>query len=211
MVSNVFSITYRVFRKIKLKITKAVSRQLTFLKLAGNGVQFHRDLKCNGVPVIDVHRTGSCKIGRSCSINSSLKSNPIGRYSPTFIIVRDDAKLLIGNCVGMSSTAIICHDEINIGNNVKFGGNVVIYDTDFHSLDKIQRRLPFEDRKNTVTRKVVIEDDVFIGAHSTILKGVNIGAGSIIGACSVVTKSIPSNEIWAGNPAKFIKSIAHVD
>jgi acetyltransferase-like isoleucine patch superfamily enzyme len=192
-------------------ITKAVSQQLTFLKLTGNGVQFHRDLKCNGVPVIDVHRTGSCKIGSSCSINSSLKANPIGRYSPTFIIVRNDAKLFIGNCVGMSSTAIICHNEINIGNNVKFGGNVVIYDTDFHSLDKIQRRLPFEDRKNTVTKKVIIEDDVFIGAHSTILKGVNIGAGSIIGACSVVTKSIPANEIWAGNPAKFIKSIAHVD
>ena len=54
---------------------------------------------------------------------------------------------------------------------------------------------------------MIIEDNVFIGAHSTILKGVTIGQNSIIGACSVVTKNIPPNEIWAGNPAKFIKKL----
>ena len=47
----------------------------------------------------------------------------------------------------------------------------------------------------------------FIGAHSTILKVVTIGENSIIGAGSVISKSIPANEIWAGNPVKFIKNI----
>jgi acetyltransferase-like isoleucine patch superfamily enzyme len=61
------------------------------------------------------------------------------------------------------------------------------------------------DKKHAVKLKVIIEDNVFIGAHSTILKGVTIGKNSVIGACSVVTKNIPPNEIWAGNPAKFIK------
>lgn len=54
---------------------------------------------------------------------------------------------------------------------------------------------------------MVIEDNVFIGARCIILKGVTIGENSIVGAGSVVTKSIPANEIWAGNPAKFIRKI----
>ena len=45
------------------------------------------------------------------------------------------------------------------------------------------------------------------GAHSIILKGVTIGARSIIGAGSVVTKDVPANEVWLGNPAKFYKKI----
>ena len=54
---------------------------------------------------------------------------------------------------------------------------------------------------------VTIEHDAFIGAGSIILKGVTIGACSVIGAGSVVTKNIPPNEIWAGNPAKFIRKL----
>ena len=54
---------------------------------------------------------------------------------------------------------------------------------------------------------VVIENNVFIGAHCIILKGVSIGENSIIGAGSVVTKNVPANQIWAGNPAKFIRKI----
>ena len=52
-----------------------------------------------------------------------------------------------------------------------------------------------------------IGEDVFIGAHSIILKGVTIGARSIVGAGSVVTKDIPADEVWAGNPAKCIRKL----
>ena len=54
---------------------------------------------------------------------------------------------------------------------------------------------------------MIIKDNVFIGARCLILKGVVVGENSIIGAGSVVTKNIPDNEIWAGNPAKFIKAL----
>lgn len=54
---------------------------------------------------------------------------------------------------------------------------------------------------------IVIEDDVFIGAHCIISKGVTIGARSIVAAGSVVVKSIPPDEVWGGNPARFIKKV----
>ena len=54
---------------------------------------------------------------------------------------------------------------------------------------------------------VIIEDDVFIGAHTIILKGSKIGKGSVIGAGSVVSKDIPEGQIWAGNPIRYIKDI----
>lgn len=61
------------------------------------------------------------------------------------------------------------------------------------------------DKIDALSKPIVIEDDVFIGAHSIILKGVNIGQGAIIAAGSVVTKSIPAYETWGGNPAKKIR------
>jgi len=107
----------------------------------------------------------------------------------------------------MSSTAIVCHDNIEIGDNVNIGGNVVIYDTDFHSLNPKDRLNRSTDIANTNTKAIKIGSSAFIGAHSTILKGVTIGNNSIVGACSLVTKDIPDNEIWAGNPARLIRSI----
>ena len=106
----------------------------------------------------------------------------------------------------LSSTAIVWHDQIEIGDNVNLGGNVVLYDTDFHSLDSKDRINRQEDIRGTKTKPVKIGNNVFVGAHSTILKGVSIGDNAMIGACSVVTKNVPENEIWAGNPAKFIKN-----
>jgi acetyltransferase-like isoleucine patch superfamily enzyme len=64
-----------------------------------------------------------------------------------------------------------------------------------------------KDRKNAKFGKVTIKDNVFIGAHSTILKGVTIGENAVIGVCSVITKDVPANEIWAGNPAKLISKV----
>lgn len=82
----------------------------------------------------------------------------------------------------------------------------MVFTTDFHSLDPKTRRGK-DDIMNRVSAPVIIEDNAFIGARSIILKGVTIGMNSVVGAGSVVTKSIPANEIWAGNPAKFIRKI----
>ena len=92
---------------------------------------------------------------------------------------------------------------------MNFGGNVFIWDTDFHPLNFIDRRK--NDYTATISASINVEDDVFIGANSIILKGVSIGKRSIIGAGSIVTKNVPNDEIWAGNPAKFIRKTNNYD
>jgi acetyltransferase-like isoleucine patch superfamily enzyme len=168
-----------------------------------NGGTFQKGLKVAGFLKVDVTRRGKLKIGKNLEIFSGNNFNVIGRQQKTIFWV--EGELLIGDNVGMSATAIICNKQIVIGNNVTIGGNTVIYDTDFHSLDPVIRNNKNIDKNNAIKSSVIIEDNVFIGAHTTILKGVTIGKNSIIGACSVVTKNIPPNEIWAGNPARFVK------
>lgn len=170
-----------------------------------NGVKFSDNLTVHGFMKVFVTRRGKVLIGSNFSVNSGDNHNIIGRQQKTTFWV--EGTLTIGNNVGMSATAIICNHCIDIGNSVTIGGNTVIYDTDFHSLDPEIRSDKKKDKLSAKYGKVTIKDNVFIGAHSTLLKGVTIGLNSIVGACSVVSKDIPDNEIWAGNPARFIKSL----
>ena len=80
-------------------------------------------------------------------------------------------------------------------------------DTNFHSIDWQERRRESEMVTNTKTSPVIIGDDVFIGARTIINKGITIGNRSIVAAGSVVVKNIPADEVWGGNPAKFIKKL----
>lgn len=76
---------------------------------------------------------------------------------------------------------------------------------------KILTHYLYPNKKGRIFRlgEVHIEDDVFIGLNVIICNSVTIGKGSIIGAGSVVTKDIPPYQVWAGNPARFIKERAH--
>lgn len=86
------------------------------------------------------------------------------------------------------------------------GGNVRIFDHDYHSLKYMDRRDKKLDDAGCRTSPVFIEDDVFIGTNSIILKGVTIGARSVIGAGSIVSlKQIPPDSLVAGNPARILK------
>lgn len=95
-----------------------------------------------------------------------------------------------------------CHilGEITIGDNVLFGPKVVIWGRD-HGIKKGQL-ICQQDHSHA---SVVIGDDVWIGAHVSVMKGIVIGDGAVIGAGSVVTKDIPRYAIAVGNPARVIK------
>lgn len=125
---------------------------------------------------------------------------------PCTFFVDKGCILKIGNNVGISQSALIAHANLSVGDNVKIGGGTCVYTSDFHSLDS-QIRASKDDLKHRKCASVVIENNAFIGARCIILKGVTIGENSIIGAGSVVTKYIPANQIWAGNPARYIRTI----
>ncbi|WP_282049058.1 acyltransferase [Maribacter aquivivus] len=201
---SIFIYLFKIIKYLRSRILTPFDYFMTSLKFYSNGIQYS-SIKTFGVPIVNVSIGGKVNIGDNFRMNNDHFSNPIGRFNPCSLIVGENGNLEIGDNVGMSGVTIVCHNKIKIGSNVNLGGNVVVYDTDFHSLNKNDRLNRENDFENTKTRPVLIGDNVFIGGHSTILKGVKIGKNAIIGACSVVTKDIPENQIWAGNPAKFIR------
>lgn len=148
---------------------------------------------------------GAIAIGSNVVINSAVRANPVSG-GVTKIYAMKNGKIRIGDNVGLSNCTIISNHEIIISDNVMIGAGTIIMDTDFHAVN-------YEERMNDILHEkadkcsVIIEEGAFIGANCIILKGVHIGEHSIVGAGSVVTKSIPANEIWGGNPAKLIKRV----
>ena len=167
------------------------------------GVRHGVNCVVQGRIYIKLFPTAECTIGDNFYFSSGKCINALCANKRGAIYITDHAKVIIGNNVGMSSTVLWCHRSINIGNNVKIGGNCTLIDTDSHSINYLQRRDYNTDIG--VAKPIVVEDDVLIGMNTIILKGVTIGARSVIGAGSVVTKSIPPDSIACGNPAKVVR------
>lgn len=110
--------------------------------------------------------------------------------------------IVLGNNVGIGHYCTLSCD-IEIGDNVMIGSSSGIINSDDHTYNVIGSSMWESPRGDS--RKVVIEDDVWIGYGSIILSGVRIGRGSIIGAGSVVVKNVKPYSIVAGVPAKIIK------
>lgn len=123
------------------------------------------------------------------------------------IVVKKGATLSVGDYSGISNSIIHCYKSITIGDYVNIGAGCLIMDTNFHSTDWKQRFNRTEDVKQAKVKPIIIGNHVFIGARSIIMKGVNIGEKSMVSAGSVVSCDIPPNELWGGNPAKYIKRL----
>jgi acetyltransferase-like isoleucine patch superfamily enzyme len=192
--------SYEIIQKIvnKYFLIYNVFKFKLFQIQIGSGMNVKRSIFINS------GRNSKIKIGDNFTFYSGGNLNPLCRNIIGCLCVNDNAVITIGDNVGISSACIWCHKSISIGNNVTIGGDVIIIDSDCHSLDYRHRGHP-EDLIHKVDRPIVIEDDVLIGTRSIILKGVTIGARSVIGSGSVVTKNIPSDCIAAGNPCKVIK------
>ena len=171
-----------------------------------HGVKFGSNFHTRGLLKIrNYSGEGGIFIGNNVNINSCINADPIGCDNMTIFHTNHGGKIRIGNNVGMSNIAITAFDSVEIGDYSTIGAGVRIYDTDFHPIDALARQT---GNHGVQSKPVSIGKHTFIGAKAIILKGVSIGDYSIVGAGAVVTKSIPSNQIWAGNPAEFIKVIS---
>ena len=171
-----------------------------------HGIKPDSSWRFRGLPWLRVAGKGSSiTIGKRFTANSLIRFNSFGIIQRVVIrTVAPGAKITIGDDVGVSGCTISASKSRFIGNRVLIGSGTAIVDQDAHQIDPDDRRNGTGEIKKA---PVIIEDDVFIGARSIILKGVTVGHGSVIGAGSVVVRSIPPDSIAAGNPAKVVRSL----
>lgn len=197
----------KIARETPWKATNEIERLLVLpyarLYFAMAGVPWRRGWRLYGVPIIQRHRHSEMTIGEYMELRSTVRGNPLGANHPCILTTRrPGARLVIGDFFGMTGGSVVCEESITIGSRVIVGCNTVISDTDFHPLDAARRR---ENPLDGATKPVTIDDDVFIGMNSLILKGVRLGEGCVIGAGSVVTRDVPAGAVAAGVPAQVVR------
>ncbi len=158
-----------------------------------------------GLPIINKMPGSTILIGRAFTARSRVSSNSIGLIQPTVLTTsHPSAQLIISDEVGISGGAVTCRELVILKNRVWLGSGVLLMDNDSHPLDPTERLAEAPD--NIRSAPVVIEEEVFIGARSIILKGTIIGARSIVQAGSVVSGTFPADCIIGGNPARILST-----
>ena len=185
----------------KLKVLRNSVRNRTLLRR--HGVEYAARPVINGR--LFISGEGKISFGKDVVVNSSPSANPTGVGTRTHFYAAPGAKISVGDGTGLSNCVIAAFESVTIGKNVLIGTDVKIYDTDFHSLDYDER---IADDKDAVKAKPVeIGDGAFICTGAIILKGVHVGEKAVVGAGSVVSRDVPAGEVWAGNPAAFVKKL----
>jgi acetyltransferase-like isoleucine patch superfamily enzyme len=119
---------------------------------------------------------------------------------PVELCTGPQGTLRLGDGVRVNyGTSIAAEAAVTIGNRVRIGPYVMIVDTDFHDV--------YERSVRPSASPVVIEDDVWIGAKASVLKGVRIGRGAVVGVGAVVTRHVEPFTIVAGVPAKTVGTL----
>lgn len=171
------------------------------------GIKYGAHLRIYNWLYLKIDKSAKVIIGNSLRYTSGGGINALGRNMRGQICVGKNATLKIGNNVGISSACIWVKEKVTIGNNVLVGGDSVIIDTDAHNIEWEKRLDSGNDYATAKSRPIAIEDNVMIGTRCIILKGVTIGARSVIGAGSVVTSDIPSDCIAVGNPCRPLRRL----
>jgi acetyltransferase-like isoleucine patch superfamily enzyme len=124
-------------------------------------------------------------------------------------------EIRIGNRSFIGRSHLVCYRSLTIGDDVIMSWGVTIVDHDSHSISWEERRDDVVDWakgqkswKHVAHAPVVVQDRAWIGFNVSVLKGVTIGEGAVVGACSVVTHDISPYALAVGNPARVVRSLA---
>lgn len=202
MIYKIWSFLVSIIRRPKIWMKrKMFQHNSVFLMGKNNKTTF-------GITAYCLNETGNKSniiIGDHCDIHARIAA------------CGESARIIIGNNTTIRYNSVVGSVEsITIGNNVIISNNVSIYDNNNHPTEpKIRLSMTksgFYGEPwrwiHSAHKPVIIEDNVWIGEHATILKGVKIGKGSIVGCHSVVTKDIPPYCIAVGNPARVVKKLS---
>ncbi len=146
------------------------------------------------------------KLGKGVKLSKfiNLYGCSIGENTKIGAFVEVQKNAVIGKNCKISSHTFIC-EGVNIGDNCFIGHGVMFINDNYPESVNYDGRLQSEEDWAGRFVKTHIGNNVSLGSNVTILGDVTIGGNSIIGAGSVVTKNIPSGQIWAGNPAKMLR------
>jgi acetyltransferase-like isoleucine patch superfamily enzyme len=179
------------------------------LRMCG-GVRVGGSIIIKGWPHLEIDRGATVRIGEGVTLNSSNRGYHVNMHSPVKLYAEGQGtEIIIGAETRIHGTCLHACERIEIGNKCLIAANTQIFDTSGHdiSFENVENRLNTQG----VTKPVIIEDCVWIGANCLILPGVRIGHGSVIAAGSVVTKTIPPMSLAGGNPARVIQTFASTD
>ncbi len=175
-------------------------RSLIRARFALAGIPWGKGWKVIGAPMIQRHRGSTIVLGDRMELCSSPSSNPLTPHQPVVFAARSSSAVLeLGNDRGLTGSALVAEERVQLGDRGLLGANVVICDTDFRPIAPWKRRLAL---LKGVDRPALVEGDVFMAPQALILKGVRIGQGAAVGARAVVTRDVRPGDIVAGNPAR---------
>lgn len=186
---------------------KDLKKRITVKKITRKPPLYTQHLNCHVILEEGSHLHGGIlELGQGSQVYLTKSSSlvfgdvfSVGDFS--MIVVSGGSTLkVLDNFHVMNFFRLSCDHSVVIGKNFLGSDFVTIRDNDGHPLE-------FEDGSKNHSKPVIIGDRVWVGIHSTILKGASLGNMVVVGANSLVTKKVPDNYVVAGNPLRQLKKI----
>jgi acetyltransferase-like isoleucine patch superfamily enzyme len=179
-----------------------------YLKYYGIETQFGY-VKLLGFPIVYKTPGSRIVIGKNVTLVSDAKHNIAGINHPVILATLTSSAIIkIGDGSGCSGSVLCAVKGIDIGNHVALGANCKIYDSDFHPVQP-GKRLNQSSILDAKSAPVIISDHVWISEGALVLKGVEMGFGSVLSAKSVLTTNAKLLSVYVGNPAVFVREISN--
>lgn len=199
MIPNI-QIRKAILQRGRISIKKGNSINIEYSKLKkycfkvlGNG---------NSISIRGCHQNLSISI--SGENNEVVLVGETKTNNTNIVLIGKDCKIIISEGCSIGGGELVCMGKgnfIHIGPNCMFSNEIELWATDSHPIYCNDKPIPINQSK-----PIIIEEHVWVGKRSIILKGVKIGHDSIVGMGTIVTKDVPCSSLVVGNPSRIVKS-----